>query len=111
MKETSIDYDKLKEEIIQQEGMVLHVYDCPLGKKTLGVGRLCEPPGGITEEEALYLMDNDIKKIEELLDGRWPVWRNLPIEAQYVVYDLCFNLGVNGFLAFKKTRSLMEQRI
>ncbi len=108
MNENKIDYATLKKEIIEKEGMVLHCYDDPLGKKTIGVGRLITEDGGITEEEALYLLDNDIKKIEQFLDERWAIWRDLPLDAQYVTFDLCFNVGLNGFMAFRKTRAYME---
>ena len=106
--ENKIDYHKLKEEIIEQEGMVLHCYQDSLNKTTIGIGRLIQEPGGISEEEALYLMQNDINKIEVTLDEKWPVWRDLPIECQYVIYDLCFNLGCTGFLAFRRTRKYIE---
>ena len=106
--ENKIDYHKLKEEIIEQEGMVLHAYQDSLDKTTIGIGRLIQEPGGISEEEALYLMQNDINKIEVTLDEKWPVWRDLPLECQYVIYDLCFNLGCTGFLAFRRTRKYLE---
>ena len=52
--------EDLKEQLIRHEGLRLTVYDCPAGYKTIGVGRNLEGKG-VTEEEAMYLLDNDLK--------------------------------------------------
>ena len=59
--------ESLKEQLIRHEGLRLTVYDCPAGYKTIGVGRNIEQKG-ITESEALYLLDNDIGYFTEQLE-------------------------------------------
>ena len=49
--------------------------------------------GGITEEEARYLLENDIGRVRDRLDRKYPWWRNLSENRQHVMIDLSFNLG------------------
>ena len=54
-----MNIDTVTEMLIANEGVVLHEYKDHLGYSTLGVGRLIEKDkGGITEEEAKYLLAN-----------------------------------------------------
>ena len=80
--------------LIANEGMVLHAYKDHLGYSTIGVGRLIEQGmGGITEEEARYLLENDIGRVRDRLDSKYPWWRDLSENRQHVMIDLSFNLG------------------
>jgi lysozyme len=99
--------DKLKEMLIRHEGVMCTLYKCTADKWTIGVGRNLTDRG-ITEDEAMYLLRNDIKRVTSQLDEHWPVWRSFPEEAQVICVDLCFNLGLEGFMNFRKTRQLME---
>jgi lysozyme len=99
--------DKIKEMLVKHEGLVCHVYDDSLGYKTIGVGR-CLDKNGISEDEAMYLLDNDIKRVIESLDKHWHVWRSFPELAQMVCIDCTFQMGITGWMAFRHTRALME---
>ena len=89
-------------QLIEHEGMRLKPYKCPAGKTTIGIGRNIED-NGITEEEAIYLLKNDIAicviDLQKIFDGRF--WA-LPEIAQRVLVDMRFNLGGAGFRKFKK---------
>lgn len=100
-------YDKVKEMLIRHEGTMCTLYQCTEDKWTIGVGRNLTDRG-ITEDEALYLLENDIKRVMNQLDENWPVWRSFEQRAAMVCVDLCFNLGISGFMNFRKTRALME---
>jgi lysozyme len=52
---------KLTDQLIKHEGLRLKPYHCPAGKLTIGVGRNLEDKG-ITEEEAVMLLENDIQE-------------------------------------------------
>ena len=56
---------KATNQIKKDEGIVLHVYDDSLGYSTIGYGRLVDrrKGGGISEDEALYLLKNDVNAI------------------------------------------------
>jgi len=91
----------------RHEGLRLHPYYCSENKITLGIGRNLEDRG-ITEEEALFLLNNDIKAVQEELTKNWGVWRTFPEKARLVCIDMTFQMGITGFMSFIETRKLME---
>ena len=99
--------DLVKERLIKWEAMGLKPYECSQGYTSIGVGRNLET-NGITKEEAIYLLDNDIENVIAKLDKYWPVYKTFPEEAQAICMDLVFNMGINSWLAFRKTRAYME---
>lgn len=101
------DRDLIKKRLIDFEGLILKSYTCPTGYTSVGVGRNLET-NGITEEEAMYLLNNDITNVIKDLDKHWIAWRKLPIIAQYVCIDVVFNMGINTWMSFRMTRSYME---
>ena len=101
------DRELIRKRLIDFEGLVLKSYTCPTGYTSVGVGRNLET-NGITEEEAMYLLNNDISTVIKKLDKHWIAWRKLPITAQYVCIDVVFNMGINTWMSFRKTRAYME---
>ena len=106
-----MNHEILKSMLRKHEGMVLHSYQDSLGYWTIGVGRLIDnrKGGGITVEEAMFLLDNDIKRIEVDLDNHLPWWRTLDETRQLVIADMCFNLGISSLLGFKNTLAAMKE--
>ncbi len=99
-----MDRDLLIESIKNNEGCVLFEYKDHLGYSTIGYGRLISEDrgGGITEDEALYLLNNDIDSITDRLDRAYPWWTSQPHAVQNFIVELCYQLGVSGFSKFKK---------
>ena len=92
----------LIEQIKQHEGFRDKVYKCKLGYDTIGYGFAIKD----------LVLDEDIaeqilmKKVYELVcriqkKFRW--FDDLPQEAQDVVTNMCYQLGVTGFSKFKLT--------
>ena len=100
-------YDNIKEMLIKNEGLVCQPYHCSAGKLTIGVGRNLES-NGITEDEAMYLLENDIQRVLDNLDKNWSVFRTFPPLAQEVCIDCTFQMGITGWMNFRRTRALME---
>jgi len=100
-------YDNIKEMLIKNEGLVLQVYRCKNNFLSLGVGRNLDA-NGISEDEAMYLLENDIKRVVANLDKNWKVWRSFEPLAQEVCIDCTFQMGITGFMKFRRTRALME---
>jgi lysozyme len=100
-------YENIKEMLIKNEGLVLQVYKDSLGYDTIGVGR-CLDKNGISEDEAMYLLENDIERVIASLDKNWKVWRTFPPIAQEVCVDCTFQMGISGWMNFRRTRALME---
>ena len=100
---------EVKQMLVRHEGVVCHVYKCTAEppRDTIGCGRNLSD-NGISEDEAMYLLDNDIKRVKEELNKNFGAWRTMPEKARMVCIDLVFNLGITGFMQFRKTRELME---
>ncbi|MEA1922782.1 MAG: sulfate adenylyltransferase subunit CysN [Pseudomonadota bacterium] len=104
------------EQLIEHEGLKLKPYRCPAGQLTIGVGRNLEERG-ITEEEALYLLNNDISEcIEDLqnifvdTDADSEEFETLPEAVQRVLVDMRFNLGTTAFRSCKKMIEAIKEK-
>lgn len=108
---TKSNDELLIEELIRDEGFVPHAYQDSLGWWTIGVGRLIDrrKGGGITREEAEYLLSNDIDRKVKELDEKLPWWRTLSPVRQRVIVNMAFNLGVSGLLGFRNTLAMIQR--
>lgn len=97
----------IEEQLILHEGMRLKPYRCPAGKLTIGVGRNLEAKG-LTKEEALILLRNDIAETTNQLQTYAWYARLDPIR-QKVLVDMAYNLGVGGLLKFRKMIAALER--
>ena len=100
---------KIKDQLIQHEGLKLKPYQCPAGRLTIGVGRNLEDKG-ITEKEAVMLLENDIQECLKDLKTIFNEFDLLPEQAQLVLVDMRFNLGYKGFRKFKKMIKAVRQQ-
>lgn len=102
--------NSLEEQLRRDEGEVLHEYKDHLGYSTIGVGRLIDKRrgGGITEEESAYLLRNDIIKKKSQVIARLPWVLDLSEERQAVLYNMAFQMGIDGLLGFKNTLELIR---
>jgi lysozyme len=105
-----VNTQRLAEELLLDEGLVLHAYADSLGYLTIGVGRLIDERkgGGITEPEALLLLDNDIRRHWGELAAALPWVAQAPEAVQEVLANMCFNLGLAGLLGFRQTLAHLE---
>lgn len=99
----------IKEQLIEHEGLGKKVYTCPAGRLTIGVGRNLEDRG-ITEEEALFLLANDIRECEEDLRKIFDNYDGLDQARKQVLIDMRFNLGPNRFRNFRKMIAAVQGR-
>lgn len=91
------------------EGYEQYPYTCSMGVVTIGYGRNLESRG-LTEEEAAYLLQCDVKLAEgELLDQYDYYW-NLSGERKAVLIDMMVNLGSTRLRKFKKMHLALELR-
>jgi lysozyme len=97
-----IDIERLKYSLIRHEGMKLKPYTCPAGKLSIGVGRNIED-NGITEEEALFLLEGDIRStIKECEDEFNRFWYQLNDARKQVLVEMAFNMGLPRVKKFEK---------
>ena len=97
------------DQLIAHEGFRSNSYSCSAGRTTVGYGRNLTDVG-ITKEEALILLDNDIatatEDLEKLLKDSW----KLPEIVQRVLVDMRVNLGPKRFRGFKKMIKAVEKK-
>jgi lysozyme len=105
-----MNFIKIEEEIERDEGLVLKPYLCSAGKLTIGVGRNIEDIG-ISEDEARYLLRNDIHNcIGDLLTIDDIDYYNLSPVRQRVLVNMRFNLGPSRFRQFKKMIAAIKRK-
>ena len=98
-------FAELERQLIEHEGLMLKPYLDTAHKPrlTIGVGRNLDDVGLRSEAEAIYLLRSDIEAIWRELTRRWPTVASLDEVRRDVCVDMAFNLGVTGFLKFRKT--------
>lgn len=94
-----MDLSKLKQNIIKNEGFESKPYLCPNKKLTIGYGRNLE--NGITEREAVVLLENDLLNLKLELEDKLPVFKKLDDIRQNVILEMAYNMGVPRLLKFK----------
>lgn len=109
--------------LIRNEGISFKPYKCPAGYLTIGVGRNLElnpltkeekevigdVMSGITKDQAFMLLRHDVDGVRRDLDQHFPFWKELNDDRQFVMIDLCFNMGINKLLDFKNTMRFLAQ--
>ncbi len=125
----------IEDQLIFHEGLQTDAYYCPGGYLTIGVGRNLEAQGlsdeeqqylfgtanlskyevidiirrvGVTVEQALYLLANDIALCKNDLRENFMWFDELDPVRQKVIIDMRFNLGAAGFKEFKKMIEALE---
>jgi len=98
---TTDELAALRSQLIAHEGLRLRMYQDSLGIPTIGVGRNLRDKG-LTNSEAMLLLDNDITECVDDLVHAFPWFLGLDVVRQRVLIDLRFNLGSAGLLKFQK---------
>ena len=106
-----MDLERLKSDLIRDEGVRLKPYLDTVGKMTIGAGRNLTDVG-ISTDEVDVLLSNDIARTLADLDRELPWWRNLdPVRARAIA-NMAFNIGIgndaHGLLSFHHTLICLE---
>ena len=108
----SMSPDTLMEDLVRDEGLRLELYQDSVGKWTIGVGRNLDDVG-ISEDEAMYLLRNDISRAKRDLEKALPWVKDLDIVRYNVLVNMCFNMGIGsskrGLLSFRYTLGLIQK--
>jgi lysozyme len=99
---------KLIDQLKVHEGFRSTAYKDTEGLLTIGIGRLIDEGGGITPEEAEFLLDNDIERCRAVLERNLHFYSKLSETRKIVLLDMYFNLG-NRLFGFKKTLKFIEE--
>jgi len=102
-----INLKRLTEQLIIHEGLRLKPYKCSAGKATIGVGRNIEDVG-ITKEEAMFLLSNDIARVAGQCVAEFDWFNDLSELRKEAIINLVFNMGLSKFKQFKRTIAYIE---
>lgn len=102
MKQKWIDQTKLF------EGLSLRMYKCPTGHWTIGYGHNLEA-NGITLELAEEMLKTDLAYARMEVGSKILCSSKLNEARQYVLVDMCFNMGILKLLTFKKMLAALQE--
>lgn len=98
---------QLVNQIIRHEGLELKPYRCTSKKLTIGIGRNLEDVG-ITEEEAKYLLMNDLARVDTQIENIMP-WATKLNPARYdALLNFVFNVGIGTALKFENAMAALK---
>lgn len=100
---------RLLDQLLRHEGYRQHPYKDSVGILTIGIGRNLEDVG-ISEDEAKYLLRNDVREARDMCRSSFPWFSDLDKVRQDAIVNMCFNLGITRLKGFKNMLSAMEAK-
>lgn len=98
---------QLISQLKRHEGFRSKPYKDTVGVMTVGYGRNLDQVG-VTPEEAIYLLRNDIASTVYQCQKEFPWLTNLTPRRRNVVYNMVFNMGLTSFKGFVQTIQAMQ---
>ena len=98
---------QLAAQLVNDEGLRLKPYTDTVGLMTIGVGRNLAGVG-ISKEEAMHMLENDIDRVCDQLDNLIPWWKQLSEQRQQALANFVFNVGITTAMTFKNTLALLQ---
>ena len=89
------------------EGYRQFPYKCSVGIQTIGYGRNLESRG-LSEPEASYLLQQDVKEAEGLLYNDYDYYWQLSGQRKAVLLDMMVNMGPTRLRGFKKMHQAIQ---
>jgi len=114
-----MNIDKLREQLIIDEGQVNEIYHDHLGYPTFGIGHLVldsdeesgQPLGTtVSEERVIQCFEKDVEAVLEDCEKLYKDFDELPEEAQQVIANMMFNMGLTRLSKFKMMKSAVDDR-
>lgn len=89
------------------EGFSVLPYTCPTGHTTIGYGHNLE--NGISKEAAEFILQQDLDAAQTAVSRRFGWWKKLNEVRQFVLLDMCFNMGLAKLCTFKKMLTALQR--
>tara|TARA_R100000700_G_scaffold40544_1_gene56523 strand:+ start:672 stop:1079 length:408 start_codon:yes stop_codon:yes gene_type:complete len=97
----------LLDQIKEHEGFRAKVYKCTQGYDTIGYGFAIKDLV-LDEDIAEQILIKKLYDLQCKIQDKFKWFDDLPQEAQDVITNMCYQLGVTGFSKFKKTIKLLK---
>ena len=114
-----MDVDKLREQLKIDEGIEHKIYKDHLGYNTVGIGHLIldgepefdmEVGEEITDERVNELFEKDVEIVLGDCRKLYPYFDELPEEAQQIIANMMFNMGLPRLSKFKMMKAAVDQK-
>lgn len=102
--------EPLEDMLKRHEGFRRSAYQDSAGYWTIGFGRMIDIRlnGGLTQEEALYLLRNDIATTRSWLSRHFPAFNKLDPRRQDALINMGINLGETRLRGFQRMWLALE---
>ena len=114
-----MNVDKLRAQLVIDEGQVNKIYLDHLGYPTFGIGHLItdnDPEEGmgvgypVSEDRVIEAFEKDVQNVigdcEKL---HYPHWEEYPEEVKQVIANMMFNMGYTRLNKFKKHNAALQE--
>ena len=114
-----MDISKLREELERDEGCVYNVYLDHLGYPTFGIGHLVldsDPEHGlevgaiVSEDRVIEVFESDVQSVLSDCNRLYEDFDDLPEEAQRVIANMMFNMGLTRLSKFRGMKRGVDAR-
>jgi len=114
-----MNLDVLREQLSADEGCRFEIYIDHLGLPTFGIGHLIRPadpehgqPVGtpVSSERVAQVFERDIAVVIEDCHNLYEDFDELPEEAQLIIANMMFNLGLPRLSKFKMMKEAVDAR-
>jgi lysozyme len=99
----------LIESIKEGEGYRAKVYKCTEGYDTIGYGFAIKDLE-LDEEVCDLILDKKLDKLIDATNNKFPFLRELPQDKCEVIFEMVYQLGLNGVSMFKKMLKALERK-
>lgn len=112
-----MDINKLREQLIIDEGQVNEIYNDHLGYATFGIGHLVvegDPELGaaigtpVSEERVIECFEKDVETVISDCKILHEAWDGYPEEAKQVIANMMFNMGRTRLSKFNKHNAALK---
>ena len=100
--------EQIVKDLINHEGKKRTVYLDSMGIETIGVGRNLRHVG-LDDDEVIYLLNNDIDRVERQFDTYFTCWRDKKETVRRMMISFVFNVGVGTARKFPKMMKAIEE--
>lgn len=90
--------ERVARQLLKHESKRHRMYLDSVGVPTIGIGHNLRNP--ISDAAITLIFNDDLDKIERAVERELPWIHALSLPRQAVLYDMAFNLGINGLLGF-----------
>jgi len=94
--------------LTRHEGASNHLYTCPGGRLTIGVGHNIED-NGLSDHIIRLILQEDIDNALKDLCSIFPTLYTMGVARRDALTDMMFNLGLPAFRSFKRMIAAIER--